>query len=83
MSRSRHESASEVRARENRLKSALQELESSRQELESSRRDTALIVEDLEKEREALAVSRARTNELHKLGVDMERELTAMLAGNI
>lgn len=67
--------------RESRLENTIQELESTRKDLRETREGAAATAAALEQEREALSVSRARTNELHKLGVDMERELTAMLQG--
>lgn len=67
--------------RDTRLKNAIQELESTRRDLGEAREGAAANAAALEQEREALSLSRARTNELHKLGVDMERELTAMLKG--
>lgn len=72
--RSKDESEAQVAARESRLKDTLQDLDSTKRELAEAN-------EVLERERQALAQSKARTNELHKLGVDMERELTAMLEG--
>lgn len=57
-------------------------METTRKELRGVREEAGAAAAALEEEREALSLSRARTNELHKLGVDMERELTAMLEGD-
>lgn len=81
-SKSKDTSASLVKERETRLKNALQELDNTRKELKGARDDAAGAAAALEEEKEALSLSKARTNELHKLGVDMERELTAMLEGD-
>lgn len=81
-SKSKDTSASLVKERETRLGNALQELETTRKELRGVREEAGAAAAALEEEREALSLSRARTNELHKLGVDMERELTAMLEGD-
>ena len=81
-SKSEDTSASIVKERETRLGNALQELETLRKELEGVREEAGAAAAALEEEREALSLSRARTKELHKLGVDMERELTAMLEGD-
>lgn len=74
LNQSKDQTAAQVEAREHRLRDVLQELETTKERL-------AKASEELKKERETLAQSKARTNELHKLGVDMERELTAMLEG--
>lgn len=81
LSKSKDASASLVQDRETRLRNATQELESTRKDLKEAREGAAATAAALTQEREELAASRARTNELHKLGVDMERELTAMLKG--
>lgn len=81
-SKSKDTSDSLVRERETRLANALQDLETTRKELKGAREEAGAAAVALEEEREALSHSRARTNELHKLGVDMERELTAMLEGD-
>lgn len=81
-SKSKDTSASIVKERETRLGNALQELETTRKELKAVREEAGAAAAALEEEREALSLSRARTSELHKLGVDMERELTAMLEGD-
>lgn len=67
--------------REARLVKANQDLESTNNDLKLAREEAAAIAAELQREQEALSVSRARTSELHTLGVDMERELTAMLKG--
>lgn len=81
LGKSKDASTSLVRDRETRLENATRELEETREELREARRSAAATAAALRQEREALATSRARTDELHKLGVDMERELTAMLEG--
>lgn len=68
---------------EKRLSNAIQELESTRKDLREAREGANATAAALQDEREALSTSRARTEELHKLGVDMERELTAMLKGGL
>lgn len=83
LSKSKDASASLVQDREGRLKNALEELERTRKDLREAREGSTATAAALQQEREALSVSRARTNELHKLGVDMERELTAMLLGGL
>lgn len=82
LSQSKDVSASEVQDKDARLKNALRDLESTKKDFERAEKDLVRAKEGLQEEREALSVSRARTNELHKLGVDMERELTAMLEGD-
>lgn len=83
LAKSKDDSASQVHDKESRLQTALCELEDTRKELVDARARAASTAEALQEEREALSVSRARTSELHKLGVDMERELTAMLEGSV
>lgn len=83
LSKSKDASASLVQDRETRLRKAIQELESARKELREAREGATATAAALMQEREELSVSRARTEELHKLGVDMERELTTMLKGGL
>lgn len=81
LNRSQDDSNAQVLGKEKRLREALLELEEFRRQLVEAREESVNLSKVLEKESEALSASRARTNELHKLGVDMERELTAMLEG--
>lgn len=81
LSKSKDASASLVQDRDARLRNATQELQSTKKDLREARDEAAATAATLQREREALSGSRARTEELHKLGVDMERELTAMLKG--
>ena len=83
LSKSKDASASLVRDRETRLRNAIQELETTRNDLREARDGATATAAALMQEREDLSASRARTKELHKLGVDMERELTAMLKGGL
>lgn len=82
MDQARDDAASQVKDVQERLRDALRELEASRAELREAREASKKLSELLDSERTALAASRARTSELHKLGVDMERELTALLEGD-
>ena len=75
LARSKDESSSQVQDRESRLRHAVQELDETRKALAEARKAADATAADL-------SDSRARTSELHKLGVDMERELTAMLQGD-
>ncbi|CAM9779916.1 unnamed protein product, partial [Ectocarpus sp. 12 AP-2014] len=79
LNKSKDASATLVQDREARLVKANQDLEETKKDLELAREEAAAIAAELHREQEALSVSRARTSELHTLGVDMERELTAML----
>lgn len=83
LSKSKDASASLVQDREARLTNAIRELDKMREDLREAREGAAATAAALQQEREALSASRSRTNELHKLGVDMERELTAMLQGGV
>lgn len=80
--RSQDASSSQLQDRESRLRQAIQELDETRKALSEARKSADATAAELRQEREVLSESRARTSELHKLGVDMERELTAMLKGD-
>lgn len=77
-----NDASSQLQDRESRLRNAIQELDETRKALSEARKGADATAAELRQEREVLYESRARTSELHKLGVDMERELTAMLKGD-
>lgn len=83
LSRDKHESNMELEGKEKRLREVFVELEASRREVAKAREGSKNVCRELEDERRALSESRTRANELHRLGMDMERELTAMLRGDL